>query len=103
MTPIFNGYADSGSYPCVDFYRVDIDHAQDVVQHVSGQTVRLDPIIDRAHADLLKYVPFLCWSSTHRSPAFMRTDVARNSANLLARIPTDCRYACDAFFLLQDQ
>jgi len=39
MTPIFNGYADSASYPGVDFYRVDIDHAQDVVQHVDGQTI----------------------------------------------------------------
>lgn len=38
-THIFNGFADSGSYPGVDFYRVDIDHAQDVVQHVSGQTI----------------------------------------------------------------
>ncbi|KAH9020425.1 hypothetical protein EDB84DRAFT_1441819 [Lactarius hengduanensis] len=25
--------------PGIDFYRVDIDHAQDVVQHVSGQTI----------------------------------------------------------------
>ncbi len=33
----------------------------------------------------------------------MRTDVARNLASLLARIPTDCRYARDAFFLLQNQ
>lgn len=41
MTQIFNGYADSGSYPGVDFYRVDIDHAQDVAQHVGGQTVRV--------------------------------------------------------------
>jgi thiol-disulfide isomerase/thioredoxin len=40
MTPIFNGVADSGSLAGVDFYRVDIDHAQDVVQHVGGQTVR---------------------------------------------------------------
>jgi hypothetical protein len=39
MTPIFNGVADSGSLAGVDFYRVDIDHAQDVVQHVGGQTV----------------------------------------------------------------
>ncbi|KAN0130053.1 thioredoxin [Lactarius tabidus] len=39
MTQIFNGYADSGSYPGVDFYRVDIDHAQDVTQHVGGQTI----------------------------------------------------------------
>ena len=43
MTQIFNGFADSGSYPSIDFYRVDIDHAQDVVQHVGGQTVRLVP------------------------------------------------------------
>ncbi|KAI9459645.1 thioredoxin-like protein [Lactarius psammicola] len=42
MTQIFNGFADSGSYPGVDFYRVDIDHAQDVVQHVGGQTMYLD-------------------------------------------------------------
>jgi thiol-disulfide isomerase/thioredoxin len=40
MTPIFNGVADSGSHPGVDFYRVDIDHARDVVEHVGGQTVR---------------------------------------------------------------
>ncbi|KAH9980605.1 thioredoxin-like protein [Russula compacta] len=39
MTPIFNGAADSGSFAGVDFYRVDIDHANDVVQHVNGQTV----------------------------------------------------------------
>lgn len=103
MTQIFNGYADSGSYPTVDFYRVDIDNAQDVVQHVSGQTVRLDLITDRAHTDVLKHVLFLCWSFAHRSLAFMRTDVARNSASLLAHIPTDCRYARDAFFLLQNQ
>jgi thiol-disulfide isomerase/thioredoxin len=43
MTQIFNGYAESGTYPGVDFYRVDIDQAQDVVQHVGGQTVRLVP------------------------------------------------------------
>jgi hypothetical protein len=41
MTPIFNGVADSGSLAGVDFYRVDIDHANDIVQHVCGQTVRL--------------------------------------------------------------
>jgi hypothetical protein len=40
MTPIFNGVADSGSYPGVDFYRVDIDNVRDVVEHVGGQTVR---------------------------------------------------------------
>jgi hypothetical protein len=40
MTPIFNGVADSGSLTGVDFYRVDIDHANDIVQHVGGQTVR---------------------------------------------------------------
>jgi thiol-disulfide isomerase/thioredoxin len=40
MTPIFNGVADSGSLAGVDFYRVDIDHANDIVQHVGGQTVR---------------------------------------------------------------
>jgi hypothetical protein len=40
MTPIFNGVADSGSYPGVDFYRVDIDHVHDVVENVGGQTVR---------------------------------------------------------------
>jgi len=39
MTPIFNGVADSGSLAGVDFYRVDIDHAHDVVQHVGGQTI----------------------------------------------------------------
>jgi len=39
MTPIFNGFADSGSYPGIDFYRVDIDHVQDVVRHVGGQTI----------------------------------------------------------------
>jgi hypothetical protein len=39
MTPIFNGVADSGSLVGVDFYRVDIDHANDIVQHVGGQTV----------------------------------------------------------------
>ncbi|KAH9958961.1 thioredoxin-like protein [Russula dissimulans] len=39
MTPIFNGVADSGSLAGVDFYRVDIDHANDIVQHVGGQTI----------------------------------------------------------------
>lgn len=39
-TPIFNGVADSGSLAGVDFYRVDIDQANDIVQHVGGQTVR---------------------------------------------------------------
>ncbi|KAI0253296.1 thioredoxin [Lactifluus subvellereus] len=39
MTPIFNGVADSGSFAGVDFYRVDIDHAHDVVEHVAGQTI----------------------------------------------------------------
>ncbi|KAH9973303.1 hypothetical protein BGW80DRAFT_1252243 [Lactifluus volemus] len=39
MTPIFNGVADSGSYPGVDFYRVDIDHVHDVVENVGGQTI----------------------------------------------------------------
>ncbi|KAI0299913.1 thioredoxin [Russula brevipes] len=39
MTPIFNGVADSGSLVGVDFYRVDIDHANDIVQHVCGQTI----------------------------------------------------------------
>jgi len=39
MTPIFNGVADSGSLVGVDFYRVDIDHANDIVQHVGGQTI----------------------------------------------------------------
>ncbi|KAI9432081.1 putative thioredoxin [Lactarius indigo] len=39
MTHIFNGLADSGSYPGIDFYRVDIDHVQDLVQHVGGQTI----------------------------------------------------------------
>jgi thiol-disulfide isomerase/thioredoxin len=43
MTQILNGFADSGSYPSVDFFRVDIDHVQDVVQLVGGQTVRLVP------------------------------------------------------------
>src|SRR5260221_12758094 len=41
MTPIFDGAADSGSHAGVDFYRVDIDQANDIVQHVGGQTVRL--------------------------------------------------------------
>jgi len=41
MTPIFDGAADSGSLTGVDFYRVDIDQANDIVQHVGGQTVRL--------------------------------------------------------------
>ena len=41
MTPIFDGAADSGSLSGVDFYRVDIDQANDIVQHVGGQTVRL--------------------------------------------------------------
>jgi hypothetical protein len=41
MTPIFDGAADSGSPAGVDFYRVDIDQANDIVQHVGGQTVRL--------------------------------------------------------------
>ena len=40
MTPIFDGAANSGSLAGVDFYRVDIDQANDVVQHVGGQTVR---------------------------------------------------------------
>lgn len=39
MTPIFNGVADSGSLVGVDFYRVDIDHANDIVRHVGGQTI----------------------------------------------------------------
>jgi hypothetical protein len=46
MTPIFNGVADSGSFAGVDFYRVDIDHAQDVVEHVAGQTVRAFGLTD---------------------------------------------------------
>lgn len=41
MTPIFNGVADSGSLAGVDFYKVDIDQANDIVQHIGGQTVRL--------------------------------------------------------------
>jgi hypothetical protein len=41
MTSIFDGAADSGSLAGVDFYRVDIDQANDIVQHVGGQTVRL--------------------------------------------------------------
>lgn len=41
MTPIFDGAAESGSLSGVDFYRVDIDQANDIVQHVGGQTVRL--------------------------------------------------------------
>jgi hypothetical protein len=55
MTPIFNGVADSGSLVGVDFYRVDIDQANDIVQHVGGQTVRLlvlnarVPRIHKAH------------------------------------------------------
>lgn len=39
MTPIFDGAADSGSLAGVDFYRVDIDQANDIVQHVGGQTI----------------------------------------------------------------
>ena len=48
MTPIFNGVADSGSLAGVDFYRVDIDHANDIVQHIGGQTVRF--FVFNAHA-----------------------------------------------------
>ncbi|KAI9510764.1 thioredoxin [Russula earlei] len=39
MTTIFNGVADSGSLAGVDFYRVDIDQANEIVQHVGGQTI----------------------------------------------------------------
>jgi len=39
MTPIFDRVADSGSLAGVDFYRVDIDQATDIVQHVGGQTI----------------------------------------------------------------
>ena len=87
MTQIFNGYADSGSYPGVDFYRVDIDHAQDVAQHVGGQTVRVWFFPLSITQTLRHYV------GAHRSPAFTRTDAARNSARLLAHIQIDCRYA----------
>ena len=87
MTQIFNGYADSGSYPSIDFYRVDIDHAQDVVQHVSGQTVRLDPIIDRAHADVLKYVLFLCWSYNTQIPGFYAYRRGQKLGELIGAYP----------------
>ncbi|KAF8481604.1 thioredoxin [Russula ochroleuca] len=39
MSPIFDGVANSGSLVGVDFYRVDIDQAIDIVQHVGGQTI----------------------------------------------------------------
>ncbi|KAI0275438.1 thioredoxin-like protein [Gloeopeniophorella convolvens] len=39
VTPIFDGFAGSGSYPGVDFYKVDIDNAPDVANHVGGQTI----------------------------------------------------------------
>jgi len=41
MTPIFDGVANSGSLTGVDFYKVNIDQANEIVQHVGGQTVRL--------------------------------------------------------------
>ena len=95
MTQIFNGFADSGSYPGVDFYRVDIDHAQDVVQHVGGQTVSF--IVARVWQ-----ITQPCWPCGHRSPAFTRIGVARNLVNLLARLPKDCMYARHAFFFVTE-
>ncbi|KAI0297612.1 thioredoxin-like protein [Multifurca ochricompacta] len=55
VTPIFNNFADSGSFSGVDFYRVDIDNAQDVVQHVGGQTVGFILVL-HAHTRISTYI-----------------------------------------------
>jgi hypothetical protein len=72
-------------------YRVDIDHAQDVVQHAGRQTVLVPHYSSRARRYTQTY-SLPCWSCAYRSPAFMPNDAVRNLASLLARILTDWRY-----------
>ena len=104
MTPIFNGVADSGSLAGVDFYRVDIDHAHDIVQHVGGQTVRafVFPGFTPPGEGRSGGVYSACGTLSsnvlvdaclvHRSPVFTCTSAAINSASSSARILLSYRY-----------
>ena len=88
MTPIFDGAANSGSLAGVDFYRVDIDQANDVVQHVGGQTVRLfimELAYNKAH-------PLMCEYRAHRSLVFTCISAARSSASSSAHVLLSYRY-----------
>jgi thioredoxin 1 len=94
MTPIFDGAADSGSLAGVDFYRVDIDQANDIVQHVGGQTVRLfvrELAYNKVHS-LMRECP-----CSHRSPGFTCISAARSSASSSAHVLLSYRYGQEKF------
>jgi thiol-disulfide isomerase/thioredoxin len=93
MTPIFDGAADSGSLAGVDFYRVDIDQANDIVQHVGGQTVRLF-IRELAYNARFSDASM---PRAHRSLVFTCISAARSSGSSSAHVLLSYRYGQEEF------